>query len=98
MKVDDISVWKEQIGKIFSHTDSTLYFIPPYQRTFAWGKNEWNRLYDDIFENEEGYFIGNVIYVPSRQQQSSMAGGNQSQEIIDGDNTNLVVFSDLLRI
>lgn len=48
-------------------TDSTnkelFYKIPPYQREYTWGKDNWDNLYNDIFESEKGYFLGSIICI-----------------------------------
>lgn len=48
-------------------TDTTnkelFYKIPPYQREYTWGKDNWENLYNDIFEAEKGYFLGSIICI-----------------------------------
>lgn len=48
-------------------TDSTnkelFYTIPPYQREYTWGKENWENLYNDIFESDKGYFLGSIICI-----------------------------------
>lgn len=39
------------------------YVIPPYQREYAWTKNQWDTLFDDLTENDEGYFLGSLICI-----------------------------------
>lgn len=48
------------------------YKIPNYQREYAWGKNECEELINDINENDDGYFLGSIIWVDT------------TKEIIDG--------------
>ena len=40
-----------------------IYRIPKYQREYTWGTNEWNALFNDVTENENGYFLGSYICV-----------------------------------
>lgn len=40
-----------------------FYRIPPYQREYSWGEEQWENLYNDILENEEGYFLGSMICI-----------------------------------
>ena len=40
-----------------------FYRIPPYQREYTWGKDNWENLYNDIFEAEKGYFLGSIICI-----------------------------------
>ena len=64
------------------------FLIPDYQRPYAWGKNECDTLWNDLFtfafpdnncdkfssENDE-YFLGTIVTYPN---------SNKQQEIIDG--------------
>jgi len=38
------------------------YVIPPYQREYAWTKNQWDNLFDDLTDNDKGYFLGSLKY------------------------------------
>ncbi|MDN5078364.1 DUF262 domain-containing protein [Aliarcobacter butzleri] len=53
-KSDSYSI--ESIFKYF-------YKIPPYQREYAWRKDQWENLFNDILENEKGYFLGSMICI-----------------------------------
>lgn len=66
------------VAEIFPITNNTVYSIPKYQREYTWGYNEWGTLFNDIMENEEGYFLGSFICV-----NTSSLGANKL-EIIDG--------------
>ncbi len=37
--------------------------IPDYQRAYSWGKRHCEELFNDINENDSGYFIGSVIWI-----------------------------------
>ena len=39
------------------------YVIPPYQREYAWTKNQWDNLFDDLTDNDKGYFLGSLICI-----------------------------------
>lgn len=43
--------------------DDCLYIIPPYQRAYAWTKTEWEELFNDLLNNEKGYFLGSLICI-----------------------------------
>jgi uncharacterized protein with ParB-like and HNH nuclease domain len=65
------------VEKILGKNDNNkeLYYqIPPYQREYSWGKDNWERLFDDILENEEGYFLGSIICIKN----------NTNSDVIDG--------------
>lgn len=37
------------------------YHIPNYQREYAWRKENWEALLEDIQENPVGHFMGSLI-------------------------------------
>lgn len=39
------------------------YDIPRYQREYTWNQRDWANLYDDITQNDAGYFLGSFIVV-----------------------------------
>lgn len=55
-----------------------LFVIPKYQRAYTWGKREWNQLFEDVTENDRGYFLGSIICV-----NDASIGANK-YELIDG--------------
>lgn len=54
---------KYPMYSIFDRDARFYYFIPKYQRSYTWGYNEWDNLFNDIYENNEGYFIGSIICI-----------------------------------
>ena len=40
-----------------------IYDIPRYQREYTWNQRDWANLYDDITQNDAGYFLGSFIVV-----------------------------------
>ena len=65
------------IQELLSGTDQ--FSVPPYQRNFAWGKDETQELWEDIMfaanNADEDYFLGTIVL---RRE------GRTSYEIIDG--------------
>lgn len=57
----------QQISQIFSVDTNVFYNIPKYQREYTWGYSECEKLFNDIVENENGYFLGSFICVNSNQ-------------------------------
>lgn len=55
-----------------------VYRIPKYQREYTWGKNEWDALFNDVTENESGYFLGSYICVNNGSLEGTVL------EVIDG--------------
>lgn len=64
-------------------TDNTnkelFYKIPPYQREYTWGKDNWENLYNDIFEADKGYFLGSIICIDEGSN-----GTKNLLQVIDG--------------
>jgi len=56
------------------------YYIPRYQREYTWGRGEWEKFFDDILENDYGYFLGSIICI----NQSKDTLKTQQLEIVDG--------------
>lgn len=57
------TVNKYPIDEILKKDASFHYVIPKYQREYTWSYKEWGALYDDITENQIGYFIGSIICI-----------------------------------
>lgn len=51
------------IASILSTDALKVYTIPRYQREYAWGQRDWANLYDDVFDNDPGYFLGSIIVI-----------------------------------
>ena len=57
------NVNKYPIDEILKKDANFHYVIPKYQREYTWSYKEWDALYDDITDNQEGYFIGSIICI-----------------------------------
>lgn len=69
------------IAQIFSTDKRRFYDIPKYQREYTWGRKEISMLFNDILENDNGYFLGSIICV------DQSIGGMQTDvhlQLIDG--------------
>ena len=67
------------IKQLFGNTDS-LYQIPRYQRSYSWGDDQLEKLWDDLIEakeNDPNYFLGSVITAKSEDSTSYL-------DIVDG--------------
>lgn len=51
------------VASILSTDALKVYNIPRYQREYTWGQREWANLYDDVFDNDPGYFLGSIIVI-----------------------------------
>ncbi|PWU30088.1 hypothetical protein DK254_08140 [Pseudomonas sp. RW407] len=67
------------LSKIFSSEFD--YVIPPYQRPYAWTKDQAGELFDDLYdffrsEAEDSYFLGSIVLIKDE--------GKPAAEVIDG--------------
>lgn len=51
------------VANILSADMLKIYDIPRYQREYTWNQRDWANLYDDITQNDAGYFLGSFIVV-----------------------------------
>lgn len=58
------------------------YHIPRFQREYVWGKYNWSKLLEDIYDNEPGHYMGSVICV----HETTEYAPNQEliYEVVDG--------------
>ena len=66
------------VADIFSINSDKVYRIPKYQREYTWGINDWDALFNDVTENDYGYFLGSYICVNSGSLYGTVL------EVIDG--------------
>lgn len=58
------------------------YQIPRFQREYVWGKNNWSKLLEDIYDNEPGHYMGSIICV---HESNEIAPGHELvYELVDG--------------
>ncbi len=79
MNINNINVNKYPISQMFEQDSKTVFEVPKYQREYVWGIREWSALYDDLVENDEGYFLGSIICINSTTDSLS-----QKFEVVDG--------------
>ena len=79
MNINNINVNKYPISQMFDPESKTVFEVPKYQREYVWGYREWIALYDDLFENAEGYFLGSIICINSTTDSLS-----PKFEVVDG--------------
>ena len=68
------------VSQIFDAEAKVVYAIPLYQREYSWGKSHWENLFDDMFDNNPGYFLGSIICI----NNSKDAFDVQELELVDG--------------
>ncbi|MBQ7797518.1 MAG: DUF262 domain-containing protein [Clostridia bacterium] len=74
------SVNQYPISSIFEKDTKAYFVIPKYQREYTWTTLQWKDLFDDLCENDEGYFIGSIICI----NNSDDGLGKIPFEVIDG--------------
>lgn len=74
------SVYNYPVSQLFDIDAGVVYAIPRYQREYTWGKYQWESLFDDVLENDPGYFLGSIICI----NQSTDALSVQKLELVDG--------------
>jgi hypothetical protein len=58
------------------------YHIPRFQREYVWGKYNWSKLLEDIYDNEPGHYMGSIICV---HETNELSPGNELiYEVVDG--------------
>ena len=57
------NVNKYPISQLFDPDYKGIFEIPKYQREYTWGSAQWEALFDDLIENDEGYFLGSIICI-----------------------------------
>ena len=67
-----------KVSEIFSINSDRVYQIPKYQRQYTWGKGDWDALFNDVTENDDGYFLGSYICVNNSSLNETIL------ELIDG--------------
>ena len=74
------SVNNYPVSQLFDIEASVIYAIPRYQREYTWSKSQWETLFDDVQENDPGYFLGSIICI----NQTTDTLAVQRLEVVDG--------------
>ncbi|MFM6990149.1 MAG: DUF262 domain-containing protein [Rhodoferax sp.] len=74
------SVNNYPISQLFDIEAGVIYAIPRYQREYTWSTAQWESLFDDVEENDPGYFLGSIICI----NQSTASLAVQRLEVVDG--------------
>lgn len=75
------SVEDPTVANILSTDMLKIYDIPRYQREYTWNQRDWANLYDDITQNDAGYFLGSFIVVNGAVNSKT---DTVHYEVIDG--------------
>ena len=63
MNIKNINVNKYPISQMLDPESKIVFEIPKYQREYIWGTHQWEQLFDDLLENNNGYFLGSIICI-----------------------------------
>lgn len=74
------SVNNYPVSQLFDIEAGVVYAIPRYQREYTWKMDQWESLFDDIEENDPGYFLGSIICI----NQTTDTLAVQRLEVVDG--------------
>lgn len=74
------SVNSYPVSQLFDIDAGVVYAIPRYQREYTWKTDQWESLFDDIEENDPGYFLGSIICI----NQTTDTLAVQRLEVVDG--------------
>ncbi len=75
------SVNNYPVSQFFDIDANVVYAIPRYQREYTWGIGHLENLFDDILENNSGYFLGSIICI---NQTTDALEIPQKLELVDG--------------
>ncbi|SEQ02988.1 Protein of unknown function [Hyunsoonleella jejuensis] len=82
------------ISDLYNTEKDIIYFIPKYQREYVWNKNNWEALFDDIWDNDENHFLGSIICINKKTDSIE----NDRLELIDGQQRMTTLFLFFLAI
>lgn len=74
------SVNTYKVSQLFDIEASVIYAIPRYQREYTWSTAQWEALFNDVQENDPGYFLGSIICI----NQTTDTLAVQRLEVVDG--------------
>ena len=68
------------VAELLSVDSKWCFKVPRYQREYVWKRDDWAALFDDIWGNPAGYFLGSMICI--NRSKDTMAV--QELEVVDG--------------
>ena len=86
------SVNDNPIHAVFNPETSVVFQIPKYQREYAWSKDQWEDLFNDLMDEAsvDGHFLGSIIAINHTQDALT----ESVLELVDGQQrvTTLTLF------
>lgn len=80
-----------QVRKIFIPGDDNYYNIPIYQRNYSWGYDNIETFFNDVNNEKEGYYIGNLLITPNEKDK-------KAYDVVDGQQRLTTIVLMLLAI
>jgi len=74
------SAQNRPISELLSIDSNWLFRVPRYQREYVWRRDDWANLFDDLWENPPGYFLGSMICINHTPGTMQL----QNLEVVDG--------------
>ncbi len=74
------SAQNRPVSELLSIDSNWLFRVPKYQRQYVWRRDDWANLFDDLWENPPGYFLGSMICINHTPDAMQI----QNLEVVDG--------------
>lgn len=74
------SAQNKPVSELLSIDSNWRFKVPRYQREYVWRRDDWASLFDDLWENPPGYFLGSMICI-NRSDDTMQV---QELEVVDG--------------
>lgn len=89
-----ITINQQIVANIYSNPN--FYHIPAYQRAFTWQMPQLEQFYDDICENDKGYFLGSIITIKENSENADQSPPKTL--IIDGQQRMTTIYLILVAL
>jgi hypothetical protein len=81
----DITSETRTFNQLMPISGNDCYYIPLYQRQYSWREENIRQLFDDIQEENESYYVGNLLVIPHDSNNANSANADSaSYDVIDG--------------
>lgn len=74
------SAQNKPVSELLSVDSNWLFRVPRYQREYVWRHDDRANLFDDLYENPPGYFLGSMICINRSEDVMQV----QELEVVDG--------------
>lgn len=94
-----IDAKESKMGLILSNPKEA-YKVPIYQRPYAWKKDQWEDVFEDIsdLEPDDTHFLGSIVVVPEKNGGPRLGSTNYFQ-VVDGQQriTTILIWLSVMR-